>query len=317
MLKGSRHGTQEDRPVLVGAHYDTVTFSPGTDDNGSGTAAMLEAARAIAMSSCSPKNTIFFVAFDLEEVGSQGSLIFIKDYLAQVLGREGLKRFQGAFILDTIMNFNDTADSQTFPTDWSIVLPEVYDTVADNLYKGDFLSMIYRKGVDSILADKFMKHWDADKYKLLRFPLGLGKELPSMDLLADHINFLRSDHSRFWYMNDSAVSDTLQAVLMTDTGPYRGNMRSCYHTVCDGPEVSVLSNPENLKFLTKITNTLVKTLMDMGECQDGTGEKKSGSSNHSFIKTQRVHAKSGGGTVGLSPIRNLLNFVRWMELTPS
>ena len=32
-----------------------------------------------------PKYTIIFVAFDLEEVGSQGSLIFIKEYLMKVL----------------------------------------------------------------------------------------------------------------------------------------------------------------------------------------------------------------------------------------
>ena len=52
-------------------------------------------------------------------------------------------------------------------------------------------------------------------------------------------------------MNDTAVPQTLNAVLMTDTGPYRGNMRNCYHTVCDGPEVSVYNNAENMRFLVK------------------------------------------------------------------
>ncbi len=45
-------------------------LAPGTNDNGSGTAAMLEAARAISHSGCKPKHSIFFVAFDLEEVGN-------------------------------------------------------------------------------------------------------------------------------------------------------------------------------------------------------------------------------------------------------
>lgn len=108
--------------------------------------------------------------------------------------------------MDTIMDFNDTDGSQNFPRDWSLLLPSVYDQVADNGYKGDFLSMIYREQVDHRLADKFALHWSKSKhppkFKLTPFPLGLGKELPEMETLADHLNFLRSDHSRFWYMND-------------------------------------------------------------------------------------------------------------------
>jgi len=62
------------------------------DDNGSGIAAMLEAARLIAHSLCKPKYTILFVAFDLEEVGSQGSLVFIKDYLVSLMTTSGISK---------------------------------------------------------------------------------------------------------------------------------------------------------------------------------------------------------------------------------
>lgn len=188
------------------------------------------------------------MAFDLEEVGSQGSLVFIKDYLVQILKNNlpvelAQSRFQGAFIMDTIMNFNDTEGSQIFPTEWSLVLPDVYDKIADSRHRGDFLSMIYRRDVDQKMAGRFQYHWEkstADsRFRLTSFPLGLTSELPPMEVLADHLNFLRSDHSRFWYMNDSAVPFTLNAVLMTDTGPYRGNMKNCYHAVCDGPEVRI------------------------------------------------------------------------------
>lgn len=100
--------------------------------------------------------------------------------------------------------------------------------------------MIYRRDIDT-LAEKFNYHWKKSsqdsKFKLKSFPLTLSSDLPPLDVLADHLNFLRSDHARFWYMNDTKVPKTLKAVLMTDTGPYRGNMRDCYHTVCDGPEV--------------------------------------------------------------------------------
>ena len=39
---------QRDRHLLVGAHYDTVLGSPGANDNASGTAVLLEVARALA-----------------------------------------------------------------------------------------------------------------------------------------------------------------------------------------------------------------------------------------------------------------------------
>ena len=62
-------GTGRDRPVVVGAHVDTVVGSPGADDNGSGMAALLEVARMITSAGCGFQNTIIFVAFDLEELG--------------------------------------------------------------------------------------------------------------------------------------------------------------------------------------------------------------------------------------------------------
>ncbi|ODN05151.1 Aminopeptidase YwaD [Orchesella cincta] len=322
IIKGSEWGTPNDLITVVGAHWDTVNFTPGTDDNGSGVAAMLEAARAIAHSNCRPKYSIIFVAFDLEEVGSQGSLVFIKDYLMEILKSNfpnelGVSRFQGAFIMDTIMNFNDTDGSQIFPTEWSLALPEVYDQIADNQHRGDFLSMIYRRDVDKKMAARFQYHWDKStvepRFRLTPFPLRLTAELPPMEVLADHLNFLRSDHSRFWYMNDSSVPTTLNAVLMTDTGPYRGNMKRCYHSVCDGPEVSLYSNPRSLKFLTKITQVLTDTLGDMSECQY-TGNSNPNSQRSNFIKTNRVHARSSAFKHG-SPLRNLFNFVRWMHNT--
>lgn len=217
------------------------------------------------------------------------------------------------------MNFNDTDQSQTFPVEWSLALPEVYDIVADNRHRGDFLSMIYRKDVDKKMASKFQHHWDKStidpKYRLTAFPLGLPAELPPMEMLADHLNFLRSDHSRFWYMNDTEVPFTLSAVLMTDTGPYRGNMRSCYHAVCDGPEVSLYSNPRSLKFLSKITQVLTDTLIDMSQCQSvGTARGSPNFRDSNFIKTNRVHARSSALRHG-SPLKNLFNFVRWMHST--
>lgn len=51
MLPGTLAGSPNDRPFLIGSHYDTVrTTSHGANDNGSGVAAMLQVAKNFATS---------------------------------------------------------------------------------------------------------------------------------------------------------------------------------------------------------------------------------------------------------------------------
>ncbi|RLF59254.1 MAG: Zn-dependent exopeptidase M28 [Thermoplasmata archaeon] len=57
--------------VIVCAHYDSVAPSPGADDNGAGTAAVLAA--ATIMSQYTFNHTIRFLTFDGEEQGLHGS----------------------------------------------------------------------------------------------------------------------------------------------------------------------------------------------------------------------------------------------------
>lgn len=57
--------------IVVGAHRDAVPESPGADDNGSGTAGVLEIARVLA--DVPTDLTIVFALFDAEETGLNGS----------------------------------------------------------------------------------------------------------------------------------------------------------------------------------------------------------------------------------------------------
>lgn len=56
-----------DSILVIGAHYDTVPKSPGVDDNGSGSVAVLELARLLHKHQCKLNMTIIFVLFDMEE----------------------------------------------------------------------------------------------------------------------------------------------------------------------------------------------------------------------------------------------------------
>ena len=62
--------------VVIGAHYDSVAAGPGANDNGSGTAAMLELARVVAQTR--PAVDVTFIAFGAEELGLVGSRNYVR-----------------------------------------------------------------------------------------------------------------------------------------------------------------------------------------------------------------------------------------------
>jgi acetylornithine deacetylase/succinyl-diaminopimelate desuccinylase-like protein len=79
-LEITRSGGARQREILlIGAHYDTVTDSPGANDNASGVSALLEISRLFA--NVEPALTVRFVAFVNEEppffmTRQQGSIEF-------------------------------------------------------------------------------------------------------------------------------------------------------------------------------------------------------------------------------------------------
>ncbi len=70
--------------VIICAHYDAVRDTPGADDNASGTAAVLEAARLFA--SVDTEKSLIFALWDTEEVGLYGSKHFASE--AATMGQQ-------------------------------------------------------------------------------------------------------------------------------------------------------------------------------------------------------------------------------------
>lgn len=73
-----------DRTVVVGAHLDSVAEGPGINDNGSGSAAILETALQVAKSGITPTNRIRFAFWGGEEDGLIGS----EHYVSQLTTRQ-------------------------------------------------------------------------------------------------------------------------------------------------------------------------------------------------------------------------------------
>lgn len=72
-----RGSVRPEESVVVGGHYDSVPGSPGANDNASGTAATLEAARVLA--AIPTPRTVQFVLFAAEELGLYGSAAFVNE----------------------------------------------------------------------------------------------------------------------------------------------------------------------------------------------------------------------------------------------
>ena len=66
-----------DRTVVVGGHLDSVDEGPGINDNGSGSAAILETAVQMAELGIQPRNAVRFAFWGAEESGLFGSQFYV------------------------------------------------------------------------------------------------------------------------------------------------------------------------------------------------------------------------------------------------
>ncbi len=75
-----------DQYVIAGGHLDSWDGAEGAQDNGTGVASTLEAARLIAGLGLKPRRTLRFVLFGGEEEGLFGSLGYLKTHEAELPG---------------------------------------------------------------------------------------------------------------------------------------------------------------------------------------------------------------------------------------
>jgi Zn-dependent M28 family amino/carboxypeptidase len=115
---------KRQRVVQVGAHLDSVPAGPGINDNGSGSAAILEL--ALQMAHSQPVNTVRFSWWGAEEAGLVGSTLYVDD-LAANAPRE-LNRIKAYLNFDMVgspnfARFIYDGDQSTFPEDLVPVPP--------------------------------------------------------------------------------------------------------------------------------------------------------------------------------------------------
>lgn len=197
-----RGSTRPQEIVVVGAHYDSVTGSPGANDNATGVAALLEIARTLAEQH--PARTVRCVFFVNEEppfflTGEMGSLVH-----ARAARRRG-EDIVAMLSLETVGCYSDAKGSQHYPFPFALLYPST----------GDFIGF-----VGNVTSRGLVRRSVASFRKAAAFP-SEGVAAPGWI-----VGIGWSDHWSFW-------ENGYPAVMVTDTALFRYGP---YHTKEDTPE---------------------------------------------------------------------------------
>ncbi len=214
--------------VLIGAHYDTVSGSPGANDNASGVAALLEIARLLAAKPLA--RSVRFVAFVNEEM----PFFYTWDMGSHRYARRAHERgdnITAMLSLETIGYYSDAEGSQQFPN-------PVYAWLYPNT--GNFIGFVGN------LASR----------KLVRQCLGSFRRhsaFPSEGITAPGrmMGIHWSDHWSFW-------QEGYAAVMVTDTALFR---YPHYHASTDMPDRI------DYERLARVVAGLAKVTVDLAQQQ--------------------------------------------------
>jgi aminopeptidase YwaD len=186
--------------IILGAHLDAVEGTPGADDNASGVAVLLEAARLLSRARL--RAPVLFCAFNLEELNMIGSTHFAKK-----LKSAGAK-VEAMISLEMVGYTDSRAGSQKYPFGLKAFYPD----------RGDFIGVIGNWNSGSLLR-RFARQ--------MRQVHGLGVEtlsVPGNGALVPAVRL--SDHSPFWDLG-------YPALMITDTAFFRNPH---YHSATDTVE---------------------------------------------------------------------------------
>ena len=196
-------GPDTQQRIIIGAHYDAVTGSPGADDNATGVAGLIEIAKLLSKTKLNIK--VELVAYSLEEppfyasnaMGSYAHAKATKDKGASV---------KLMLSLEMLGYFSDKVDSQSYPIS---VMKYVYTD------KANFISVVGKFGQANITRQ--VKKLVSSNTSIPVFSINAPTSLVGVDF---------SDHRSYWKYN-------YPAVMITNTAFYRNKH---YHKHTDTHE---------------------------------------------------------------------------------
>jgi len=214
-------GELSDEAIVVMAHHDTVSESPGANDNTASVVCMLEMARALARKQV--RHTLVFAAVDMEEIGFLGSKVFT----AEIQPRY---RIRAVINFETMAYTSVEPGSQNIPAGFEYLYPQQVQRLRSTQMRGDTTVILYN-GISIPLTITFasaLAHLvGKERIMMLRDPNNLpligkflGRKIPLVR------QFARSDHLHFWQAG-------IPAIMITDTANFR---YTHYHKMTDTPD---------------------------------------------------------------------------------
>ncbi len=194
---------RRDEILLLGAHYDTVSGSPGADDNASGVAGLLEIARLLRHATLG--RTVRLIAFANEEEPFShselmGSVVNAKQ------ARQQNENIVAMYSLESLGYYSTEPGSQHYPPPLSWFYPDV----------GSFIAF-----VGNLQSRKLVRRSVASFRTHTNFP---SEGIAAPAALIEDVR--RSDHASFW-------DQGYPALMVTDTVPFRNPH---YHLASDTPD---------------------------------------------------------------------------------
>ena len=125
---------------------------------------------------CSRSFSILFVAFDFEEWEECrltslypncackridcGSRAFVANLTRVYSGKlQSNGELQGAIIMDTVLNYNDTPNSQILPLIANMLIPDIFNQIKEEKFRGNFLAVAGRQVDDRALMNAFRYYY--------------------------------------------------------------------------------------------------------------------------------------------------------------
>jgi Zn-dependent M28 family amino/carboxypeptidase len=122
-------GKNDDNVVMAGAHLDSVIEGPGINDNGSGSAALLET--ALMMANTKPRNTVRFGWWAGEEQGLVGSTDYVEGLSDAERDRIALYMNYDMVGSPNYIFMVYDADQSTFPAPAGVPIPPGSEAIED------------------------------------------------------------------------------------------------------------------------------------------------------------------------------------------
>jgi len=215
--------------IIVGAHYDSVSGSPGANDNCSAVAAMLEISRKTVAAVTG--RTVRFVAFSNEEPPFYGTDFMGSRVYARACRERG-EDIVAMMSLETIGYYSDEKGSQQYPGPFGLFYPDT----------GNFLAVVGNLGSRPLVRSFARSFSSASSFPVQS--VSTFSWIPGIDW---------SDHGSFWEFG-------YPAIMLTDTALYR---YPYYHTPFDTPDK--LDYPS----LAKVTDGIWRAVLKLARGYNG------------------------------------------------